>query len=68
LRRRGFSAEKIAEIQNIYRILFVKGLSNTHALEELSTQVAPSEERDLVLDFVKSSARGIMKGYHRDED
>lgn len=68
LRRRGFSPDKISEIQNIYRILFVQGLSNTHALEELNTQIAPSEERDQVLNFVRSSSRGIMKGYSHDED
>ncbi len=68
LRRRGFSPDKISEIQNIYRILFVQGLSNTHALEALNTQIAPSEERDQVLNFVRSSSRGIMKGYSHDED
>ncbi len=68
LRRRGFSNEKIAEIQNIYRILFVKGLSNSHAIEELQNEIVESEERNIVLDFVKSSSRGIMKGYTHDED
>lgn len=68
LRRRGFSNEKIAEIQNIYRILFVKGLSNSHAIEALQNEVVESEERNIVLDFVKSSSRGIMKGYTHDED
>lgn len=68
LRRRGFSNEKIAEIQNIYRILFVKGLSNSHAIEALQNEIVESEERNIVLDFVKSSSRGIMKGYTHDED
>lgn len=68
LRRRGFSNETIAEIQNIYRIFFVKGLSVSHALEEIESVVAKSAERDLILNFVRSSSRGIMKGYKSDED
>ncbi|MFN8166328.1 MAG: acyl-ACP--UDP-N-acetylglucosamine O-acyltransferase [Bacteroidia bacterium] len=68
LRRRGFSNETIAEIQNIYRIIFVKGLSNTHALEAVEKEVAASAEKDLILSFIRQSTRGIMKGYSRDED
>ncbi len=68
LRRRGFSTETITEIQNIYRILFVKGLSNSHALEEVDKEVSQSKERDIILDFVRKSERGIMKGYSRGED
>lgn len=68
LRRRGFSPEKIAEIQNIYRILFVRGLSNSHALEAIEKELEKSDERELIVNFVRSSSRGIMKGYFRDED
>lgn len=63
LRRRGFSAEKIGEIQEIYRYVFLKGLNNTKALELVESSVAPSEERDYIMNFIKSSERGIMKGY-----
>lgn len=68
LRRRGFSTETITEIQNIYRILFVKGLSNSHALEEVNKEIAQSTERDIIVDFIRKSERGIMKGYSRGED
>lgn len=63
LDRRGFSVEKIREIQDIYRILFQKNLNTTKALEEIETTIAPSKERDLILDFVRSSKDGIVKGY-----
>jgi UDP-N-acetylglucosamine acyltransferase len=33
LRRRGFTSEKITEIQEIYRYVFMKGMNNTKALE-----------------------------------
>lgn len=63
LRRRGFSSEKINEIQEIYRYVFMKGMNNTKALEMVESSVAPSEERDYILNFIKNSERGIMKGY-----
>jgi UDP-N-acetylglucosamine acyltransferase len=63
LRRRGFSSEKINEIQEIYRYVFMKGMNNTKALELVESSVAPSEERDYILNFIKNSERGIMKGY-----
>lgn len=63
LRRRGFDNEKINEIQNIYRIIYQKGLNRTQALEEIENSIAKSEERDLIVDFIRSSKRGIMKGY-----
>ncbi len=63
LRRRGFTSEKITEIQEIYRYIFLKGMNNKKALEAIESSVAASEERDYILNFIKSSERGIMKGY-----
>jgi UDP-N-acetylglucosamine acyltransferase len=63
LRRRGFSSEKINEIQEIYRYVFLKGINNTKALDIIEQNIAPSEERDYIVNFIKSSERGIMKGY-----
>jgi UDP-N-acetylglucosamine acyltransferase len=63
LRRRKFAPEKIAEIQDIYRILFVKNLNNTKAIKIIETEFKPTKERDEILQFIKTSDRGIMKGY-----
>ncbi len=68
LRRRGFSNEKIAEIQEIYRNIFVRGNSNTHALDIVSREMAPTPERDRFYTFIQNSSRGIMKGYKKDEE
>lgn len=68
LRRRGFSNEKISEIQNIYRTIFVKGFSNSHALDVVQNEMAATPERDQILAFIRQSTRGIMKGYSKDED
>jgi len=63
LRRRNFSNETIQEIQDIYRILFMRGLNYSDALEYIETELAASKERDEIIMFVRNSKRGIMKGY-----
>ena len=63
LRRRGFNNEKINEIQDIYRHIFLKGLNNSKALEKVESLFAVGSERNQIIDFIKNSERGIMKGY-----
>lgn len=65
MQRKGFSTEKITEIQNIYRILFQKNYNTKKALEVIREEIEQSPERDKILNFVENSARGIMKGYSR---
>ncbi|CAI8343164.1 MAG: Acyl-[acyl-carrier-protein]--UDP-N-acetylglucosamine O-acyltransferase [Flavobacterium sp. SCGC AAA160-P02] len=63
LRRRGFSTEKIREIQNIYRLLYQKNFNNTQAIEKIEAEMEATSERDEILLFIRNSQRGIMKGY-----
>ena len=63
LRRRGFSTEKIREIQNIYRILYQSKYNNTQALEKIEAEMEATTERDEIILFIRNSQRGIMKGY-----
>jgi UDP-N-acetylglucosamine acyltransferase len=63
LRRRGFANDKIAEIQEVYRYIFLKGLNNSKALDLLELEMPPSKERDEIVNFFRSSDRGVMKGY-----
>ena len=63
LRRRGFSSEKIREIQEIYRILYQKNYNNTQALEIIEAEMEATPERDEITLFIRNSQRGIMKGY-----
>lgn len=64
LRRRGFSNEKINEIQEIYRIIYLRGQNNSKALDNIQMEMASSKERDEIINFVRSSDRGVMKGYN----
>ena len=63
LRRRGFSNTQINHIQDIYRILFVKGYNTSQALSIIEATVRSSAEKDYILDFIRSADRGIMKGF-----
>lgn len=63
LRRRGFSSEQINEIQDIYRTIFLKKLNISKALDIIETERQPTEIRDEILDFIRNSNRGVMKGF-----
>lgn len=62
LRRRGYSNDKINEIQEIYRQVYLKGLNNSKAIDVLELEMPASKERDEIINFIRTSDRGIMKG------
>lgn len=68
LRRRGYTTEKIAEIQEIYRYLFLKGLNNSKALDLIERELPQTTERDYIVNFIKDSERGVMKGFTTSTD
>ena len=63
LRRRGYSSEKINEIQDIYRVIFNKNMNVSQAIAFIEAEMPATPERDEILSFVSGSTRGIMKGY-----
>lgn len=63
LRRRGYTSEQINEIQDIYRTLFVKKHNIGDALDIIEAERQPTEIRDEILDFIRNSNRGVMKGF-----
>ncbi|MCS5488806.1 acyl-ACP--UDP-N-acetylglucosamine O-acyltransferase [Algoriphagus limi] len=63
LRRRGFTSETISHIQEVYRYLFLNSMNNSRALEEIEVNLPATKERDEILNFIRSSERGVMKGY-----
>ena len=63
LRRRGFKATQINHIQDIYRVLFVKGYNTTKAMDIVEAEFPATEERDEIVKFINGSTRGIMKAY-----
>ena len=62
LRRRGFSSEVINSIQDVYRYLYLAGYNTTQALERIENELPETKERNHIIDFVKNSSRGIIRG------
>ncbi|MFT6065129.1 MAG: UDP-N-acetylglucosamine acyltransferase [Paraglaciecola sp.] len=65
LRRRGYTTEKIREIQDIFRILFQRNYNNSQAIDIIEAEMEATPERDEIIQFIKDSHRGIMKGYFK---
>ncbi|MEM6397258.1 MAG: acyl-ACP--UDP-N-acetylglucosamine O-acyltransferase [Bacteroidota bacterium] len=66
LERRGFDPKTINNIHDIYRILFVKGLNLSNAIVEIREKVAPCEEKDEVLAFIKETEHtGILRSFQQ---
>ena len=63
LRRRGYDSDQIRQIQAIYRILYQKNYNNSQAAQIIEAEMEATPERDEILQFIKNSKRGIMKGY-----
>ena len=67
LRRRKIKNEIIYEIQEIYRIIYQRGLNISDAIEFVEANLPASNERDTIILFIRNSKRGIIKGYFDDE-
>lgn len=63
LKRRGFEIEKMNELKEIYRILFQQKRNTSLALDFIEKHFKQTHERDKIITFIKSSSRGIIKGY-----
>ena len=61
LNRRGFTPEQIHTIQEIYRIIYNNGMNTTQALDYIEANIPACAERDTIVDFVRASARGIVR-------
>lgn len=64
LRRRSFSNERIAEIHEIYRYIYQRGFNHSNALDLIEAELPVSNERNNIINFIRNSKRGIMKGYN----
>ena len=61
LNRRGFTPEQIHTIQEVYRLLYQGGMNTTQALDHIVATMPASAERDLIVNFVKASTRGVVR-------
>lgn len=61
LERAGLSKDAIKAIRNIYKLLYRSDLNTTQALERIEAEIPACDEKQVLLDFVRGSARGISK-------
>ena len=61
LQRRGFSEERISRLEHAYRILLRSKLNTSQALEKLKAEGDLGEDVELLIRFIESSERGVIK-------
>ncbi|MBX3164097.1 MAG: acyl-ACP--UDP-N-acetylglucosamine O-acyltransferase [Bacteroidetes bacterium] len=62
LSRRGYDKEAIKQIEDIYRIIFVRGHNMANALELVENEIPDTPIRKQILDFIRAQEDGIIKG------
>ncbi|MDD5136703.1 MAG: acyl-ACP--UDP-N-acetylglucosamine O-acyltransferase [Candidatus Omnitrophica bacterium] len=67
LRRAKFSRDTIHKIMEAFKLLYHSDLNTTQAIEEIK-KLAPSKELDHLIEFIRSSKRGICKYKYSDTE
>lgn len=62
LRRRGMEDKTVKSIEDLYRILFVLNNSVSKGVRQVEKELDSSEIVTRVIDFIKKSEKGIIKG------
>lgn len=62
LRRRGFTDLQIAQIEDVYRVIYVQNSNISVALKIVDQEMPGSAERDMIVEFIRNSTKGIMRG------
>ena len=62
LKRRGYSDKDVQEIEDIYRILYVKTQNISNGLSMVDKEINASKHKDLILNFINSSENGVIRG------
>jgi UDP-N-acetylglucosamine acyltransferase len=61
LERRGFSKDTIEALQTALRLLTRSSLNTSQAIERIRAEVAPCAEVDELIEFIRTSERGVAK-------
>ena len=61
LQRRGFSPERIKKIHHAFKMLLASKLNTSQALEKLRSEGHLGEDVELLVRFIESSQRGVIK-------
>lgn len=61
MKRRGYSRETIEKLNHAYHLLLSSKLNTTQAIEKIRQEIADCKEVDLLVDFIETSKRGVVK-------
>ncbi len=61
LKRRGYGKETIEKLHHAYRLLLSSKLNTTQAVEKIREEIKDCAEVDLLVKFIESSKRGVVK-------
>lgn len=61
LKRRGYSKETIEKLHHAYHLLLTAKLNTTQAVERIKEEINDCPEVDLLVEFIQSSKRGVVK-------
>ena len=61
LKRRGYAKETIEKLHHAYHLLLSSKLNTSQAVEKIKADVKDCTEVDLLIDFIETSQRGVVK-------
>ncbi|MEO5857838.1 MAG: acyl-ACP--UDP-N-acetylglucosamine O-acyltransferase [Pyrinomonadaceae bacterium] len=61
LKRRGYSKETIEKLHHAYHLLLTAKLNTSQAVERIKEEISGCEEVDILVEFIESSKRGVVK-------
>jgi UDP-N-acetylglucosamine acyltransferase len=60
MKRRGYSAEAIRDLNHAYHLLLSAKLNTTQALERIKSEISGCDEVDILVEFIVTSKRGVV--------
>ncbi len=61
LQRRGFSKERITKLHHAYKVLLASKLNTSQALEKLRSEGELGDDVEMLVRFIETSQRGVIK-------
>jgi len=61
LERRGFTPDRIRKIHHAYKVLLASKLNTSQALEKLKSEPDAGDDVAMLIQFIESSERGVIK-------
>jgi UDP-N-acetylglucosamine acyltransferase len=61
MKRRGYSKETMEKVGHAFHLLLSSKLNTSQAVEKIKTEITGCKEVDLLVDFIETSKRGVVK-------